>query len=247
MQGTRRLYEMLARRHKRSQLFLHRGVRDPHGKQVFTPPEQRPSVRYACGHRSIAWATDFPRLRCLWCTGRTATSVGFPDADALLLHLKACHGRFRYVCNGNVDAADLITIELKLLTGEAGLAAVRVDKFDAWDMEAVYVNTRRYPHYNGPPGLSPWKTSRFVTKPIVANGTEQQQQIPVKRAAQATMNANRAQMLSDRARLGRSTSSRRRGLTRISIAVAHSLLMSLMTTSPLSARYHQGPQSLLRA
>jgi VEFS-Box of polycomb protein len=194
---------MLARRQRRSPLFLHRAVRGARAPPPPppSPPDLRPVVRYVCGHRAIPWTEDVTRLRCLWCAGRAC--VRFPDPLALLEHLRACHSRFRYACAAaGAAAGPIVVVELKLLTGTAGLLAARVDKFDAWDMEAVYVNAARYPTYNGQVGPSLWKTTRFITKFVPANGyggpwpapvvhgnSSRHQQFPVRRARRGISDA----------------------------------------------------------
>lgn len=55
------------------------------------------------------------------------------------------------------------------MSGIAGLLAARLDRFHAWDMEASFLNPRRYRQGKAKAGLlsstrNHWRTTRFVTK-----------------------------------------------------------------------------------
>jgi hypothetical protein len=76
-----------------------------------------------------------------------------------------------------------------LLTGRAGILATRVDKFWAWDVEAVFANSARYPLYNydavACDGQSPgiWRTTRFVTRRLNLSADISKTGLPRKRNA----------------------------------------------------------------
>lgn len=78
-------------------------------------------------------------LMCLWC--RDARRH-FDSADALLAHLRNCHGRYKY----RLQAP--LTVCMSLLTGVDALLATSMDKLRVYSTESVYVNSARYPRYH---------------------------------------------------------------------------------------------------
>lgn len=96
-QITLQLCNLLVQRQRTNQIFLQRtwrsALREP--SKFAHVGERLPTVRYVCGHKSVLWRKDIPDLRCLFCCG--LASVRFTDEVQLLEHLRACHGRFRYV------------------------------------------------------------------------------------------------------------------------------------------------------
>lgn len=87
------LYATLSFRSRRTSLFLPRTLRRSRPRPSPAAIRAAPTVRYVAGDESLKWNRSVGRLRCLWCARRF---YRFADEYELLLHLRTCHGRFKY-------------------------------------------------------------------------------------------------------------------------------------------------------